>query len=798
MPQPAEDIAYCHACGKPMNVASVAPFSKVECPACGKHTRVKREFGPYTLTRRHAVGGMSMVFVAHDPTLDREVALKILSEEYSSDERRVAAFEEEARITASFSHPNVVRVLTTGKAFGRLYIAMEFVTGGHFEGRIRDLGRVPEAELLPIAIEVAAGLKAAHAAGLIHRDIKPGNILLDSEGHAKIVDFGLALVTQGGTATATEIWATPYYVPPETIEGAPEDFRSDMYAFGATLYHALAGKPPCDEETMSTDRLREAKQKVIPLGVAAPDLPVDTCRIVDRAMAYYPVERFSSYEEMIHQLESAVKRLRLGATQETSGTAARRRAERKRGELVAFGIAALVVLVAIAGSLWWITHEREPEEIVRRPAGNPAVPVLPAGNETASAAAMEIAASYRGARAAVEAGDYSRAVDVFRKLRENPAVQEPTRTWAAVEAVAAAYLAGDAATARREPAHAVDHIRSLPEDGRQPGGALAGRLGALSQLPPFSAKDLVDPANAGAPAIMSCLLAGLKDWEQGCLDDAAAYFSAVAGAATPPDDEWLAVYQKIARDYLADREALSGDVFADFPPDPAGCASAVAKLETILPTLKTRGRAKFNIRAWQLDLIRHAKLLTEARSENPPGADLDTVLAKLATYADQCAFEDAGKYLASLPETKDDANRASLLAVTEAAAIFLTDLEQDLASETAIAELPLKAGGVIEKLAVAAGGKLEATGADGASRPIAWSELSPDAMIALHQLMMKNTMSDTERMRRHECAISFDWLAGNRDRALRAAEVLSEGSPAFKARWEKIAGGLPGAAPAER
>jgi eukaryotic-like serine/threonine-protein kinase len=94
--------------------------------------------------------------------------------------------------------------------------------------------------MLPLAIEVAQGLKAAHAAGLIHRDVKPGNILLDAEGHAKLVDFGLALVTHGGKAQATELWATPYYVPPETVEGQAEDFRSDIYAFGATLYHALA------------------------------------------------------------------------------------------------------------------------------------------------------------------------------------------------------------------------------------------------------------------------------------------------------------------------------------------------------------------------------------------------------------------------------------------------------------------------------------------------------------------------------------------------------------------------------
>ncbi|RYD63572.1 MAG: serine/threonine protein kinase, partial [Verrucomicrobiaceae bacterium] len=309
MPEGELEIVNCQACGQSLDVSEVAPFSNVECPVCGKHTRVKREFGPYTLMKRHAIGGMSVVFMAQDNTLNREVIVKILNEEYGSDDKRIAAFEEEARITASFSHPHVVRVFTTGRAFGRFYIAMELVPGGHFEHHIRERGSIPEAEMLPLAVQVVAGLKAAQAAGLIHRDMKPGNILLDAAGNAKIVDFGLALVTKGGKAQATEIWATPYYVPPETIEGLPEDFRSDMYAFGATLYHALAGKPPCDEESMDTNKLREVKKKIQPLAKAAPHLSADTCAVVDRAMAHDPALRFRSYDDLLAALETARQRL---------------------------------------------------------------------------------------------------------------------------------------------------------------------------------------------------------------------------------------------------------------------------------------------------------------------------------------------------------------------------------------------------------------------------------------------------------------------------------------------------------
>jgi eukaryotic-like serine/threonine-protein kinase len=144
------------SCGVADGCFGAGPFTNVECPKCGKHTRVKREFGPYTLMRRHAVGGMSMVFAAHDNTLDREVALKILSEEFSADERRIAAFEEEARLTASFSHPNVVRVFTTGRASAGSTSRWSSCRAAISNTRSAR-GKIPELEMLPLAIEVAQG-----------------------------------------------------------------------------------------------------------------------------------------------------------------------------------------------------------------------------------------------------------------------------------------------------------------------------------------------------------------------------------------------------------------------------------------------------------------------------------------------------------------------------------------------------------------------------------------------------------------------------------------------------------------
>lgn len=774
-----------------MKVGDLPPFANVSCPSCGEHNRVKCEFGPYTLVRRHAIGGMSMVFVAHDPTLDREVALKILSEEYSSDERRIAAFEEEARITASFSHPHVVRVLTTGKAFGRLYIAMELVPGGHFERRINEAGKIPEAEMLPLAIEVAEGLKAAHAAGLIHRDIKPGNILLDAEGHARIVDFGLSLVTQGGKAQAEEIWATPYYVPPETIEGHPEDFRSDIYAFGATLYHALAGVPACDEETMGTQALREAKLRVVPLGEKDPTLSEEICSIVDKAMAYSPDDRYSSYEEMIRALGSALKRLNAGAGGESSGKAAHRRAMRKRTERISLATAAGILLLGVGTGVWWVTRDK-PKPIVRtsQVRTNPDESPEPTAPGTS---ASEIARSYREARAAVEAGEFSTAAEKFEKLRENPSVQEPTRSWAGVEAVAADFLGGETARARSRAQKALNQARSVPETG---GARLDARvistLEQMSGLPAISSGNL-DVQTATGPQVVAWMLAGLKNWDQGMPSMAKPFFEAVAAAKLTPDDGWLAIYQKLAGDYLADAATLSAKVFEQYPADVAGCDAAVAELDRIIGKIRTKGRARFNVRAWQLDLKRHAKLLASRPPEPPPVREpaLDDVMAKLGAFAAACQFDEATAYLKSLAMDPKGASRASLEWVTAASATFLTDLGTDLRKQAMSGEFPLKSGGTVRKLALAPSGKITATDAGGAVHDASWCDFSTDALITLHRAFVASPISESEKLHRHERAIAFGWLTGNRAQALAAASVLSQNNPEFAKRWEEILKGLP-------
>lgn len=785
MSEHPETIAQCHACGTAMDVTPVAPFSNVECPQCGKHTRVKREFGPYLLMRRHAAGGMSMVFGAHDTTLDREVALKILSEEYSADDRRIAAFEEEARITASFSHPNVVRVLTTGRAFGRFYIAMEFVPGGHFEHQIRERKRIPEIEMLPLAIEVAQGLKAAHGAGLIHRDVKPGNILLDSEGHAKLVDFGLALVTHGGTAQATELWATPYYVPPETVEGHPEDFRSDIYAFGATIYHALAGKPSCGETSMTTEVLREAKKKVVPLSKVAPDISEKTCQIIERAMAYSPSQRYHSYDELLADLNTALAQLQAGKGETVAMSLARRRAMQKRRKraVLGYSFAGLLLLSGLVFLFAW------PKEQAAAPAQAPQ-PVQNGGAQRPDGSA-EVGRLYREAQEAIKARDYKTGMAGFINLFENAMVQEPTRSWAGVEAVIAAFMDGRPADAKQTARKVAAHVRSV-KDGAH--GMDPHMLQLLDQAHQYEALAPPEAGGGGTTAgtqVLAAMFAGLKNWEQGMLSQAVPCFKFVADAKLPPDDERAAMYQKIATDYLDDHQWLAGPLFENEPGDAAGCEARILELDEALAALKTRGRAPFNIRAWQLDLKRKSKLLAEetSRNEAAKGPSAEEAMTKLAGFTAEYRFDEAIGYLKSLPAERPEF--ASLTAVAELSASFLADLEADLKKAPVQVELALKSGEKVTGLTIDAAGTLIAKMEDGRNQSCKWVDLPPDSLVSLYRAVVKTSGGETERVRRHGCAIAFDWLAGNRQRALTAAANLSQTSETFGKRWKEISAHLP-------
>jgi hypothetical protein len=288
------------------------------------------------------------------------------------------------------------------------------------------------------------------------------------------------------------------------------------------------------------------------------------------------------------------------------------------------------------------------------------------------------------------------------------------------------------------------------------------------------------------------MLAGLKNWDQGLLDEAAACFNAVAAVQLPPDDGWAALYQKMAADFLHDYHVLSGELFTVEPADRAGCEKTITQLDEAMASLKTRGRSRFNVRAWQLDLKRRVILFAGARIKNPAtGPSLETVLAKLAEFSADRRFAESTVWLKELPDDVPGATRQALLSVAEAASAFLTDMGEDLSREPYTGELPLKDGGSVTRVSIGKDGSITAVPASGGTRACAWKDFSADGLIAMHRVLAANPASMTERLRRHECAIAFDWLTGNRERALATADKLSNISPAFKKRWDAMSTGLP-------
>ena len=294
----------CPACGTAIDTTDAEPLARVTCPNCGEKTRAERTFDHFVLLETLGVGGMGTVYKARDTLLDRFVALKLLRRDLSGESDHASRLQHEARVAASINHPNVIQVFSSGTAHGQFYVVMELVDRGSLDDLIEQRNRLPEGQVLESGIQVAKGLRAAHRQGLIHRDVKPANILFIDEQIAKISDFGLASAAAEGTKR-DEIWGTPYYVAPERLNNGPEDFRTDIYGLGATLFHAVAGKAPIEGDTNSAVLLLDLKNHPLDLRAIAPDVSQATATVLERMIAPDPAQRFSSYDELVSEMEHA-------------------------------------------------------------------------------------------------------------------------------------------------------------------------------------------------------------------------------------------------------------------------------------------------------------------------------------------------------------------------------------------------------------------------------------------------------------------------------------------------------------
>ena len=267
-------------------------------------------FGNYELERELGQGGMGTVYLARDPGLNRKVALKILRSDLSEDPAFAQKFLEEVEITAALAHPNIIRVYTMGQQDGRLYLVMEHLDQASLEERMDKEGKISERDVLEIGIGIASALQFAYEeTGLIHRDIKPGNILFGRGNIPKLADFGLAAGARSALGQQDEIWGTPYYVSPERLNREEEDMRSDVYSLGATLFHALAGRAPFEAQTAEEVARRHLSDRAPSLRSLCPEIHEQTVYTLDRCLKKTPSARWPNHQELAGQLADALRRV---------------------------------------------------------------------------------------------------------------------------------------------------------------------------------------------------------------------------------------------------------------------------------------------------------------------------------------------------------------------------------------------------------------------------------------------------------------------------------------------------------
>lgn len=267
---------------------------------------VDARLGPFHLRRMLGAGGMGTIYEALDTNLNRIVAVKVLKTEIAENEAFLRDFAREAEITASINHPNVVQVYQFGREGDVYYLVMELMPYGSLDDRMMQ-GPLGEVDTLEVGIQAARGLQEAHARGLLHRDVKPGNILFGENGAVKLVDFGLSLPVDEAQALRGEVWGTPYYVAPEKLDQKGEDLRSDIYSLGGTLFHSIAGRPPFDAETASLVAWKHLKSQMVSLKAFAPHVTAETAYVINRCLERDPEFRYQSYPDLVDALEAARK-----------------------------------------------------------------------------------------------------------------------------------------------------------------------------------------------------------------------------------------------------------------------------------------------------------------------------------------------------------------------------------------------------------------------------------------------------------------------------------------------------------
>ncbi|HEY6929457.1 MAG TPA: serine/threonine-protein kinase, partial [Thermoanaerobaculia bacterium] len=316
------------------------------------------KLGPYEILAPIGAGGMGEVYKARDAKLGRDIAIKVLPAQTSADPVRRQRFEQEARAASALNHPNILTIYDIDSADGALYIAMELIEGKTVRDLVVSEEPLPTRKLLDVAVQTAEGLAKAHSAGIVHRDLKPENLMVSKDGYVKILDFGLAKLTEpeseGVSALPTAIaqptepgtvMGTAGYMSPEQASGHSLDFRSDQFSLGAILYEMATGKRAFHRKTAAETLVAIIREEPEPLAQVAPKAPVPVRWIIERCLAKDPEERYASTKDLARDLKSVRDHLT-----ETSVSGALEAAEPARQRRRGWAVPAAVAFVLGAGA----------------------------------------------------------------------------------------------------------------------------------------------------------------------------------------------------------------------------------------------------------------------------------------------------------------------------------------------------------------------------------------------------------------------------------------------------------------
>jgi serine/threonine protein kinase len=349
------------------------------------------KLGHFNLLEEVAHGGMGTVYRAFDPTLNREVAIKVLREDLAKDPKFLNDFLQEARSAAAISHPHIVQIYFVGEETSQYYLVMELLKGRTLREIIERDGPMDEERALDLTIDVVEGLKAAYKNRMIHGDIKPANIFITDDTGAKVLDFGLSKLANVEVAPSEGIWGSPYYISPERVGQKAEDFRSDVYSLGATLFQVLTGHPPFEADTpeeLATKRLNEKPPLLRDL---TPTITRKTEEVVNKMLNKSILLRYRDYDALLEDLrdaktEATAKRLGVDLHPEFR-PAVPERSDRESKSPLPLVITAIVVVLVIVGALafvFWPNKTQSPPTPTPQPPSNtspnnpaPTVPTPP-------------------------------------------------------------------------------------------------------------------------------------------------------------------------------------------------------------------------------------------------------------------------------------------------------------------------------------------------------------------------------------------------------------------------------------